>query len=431
MFIDMAFYSMIAAALQRKVWMQNTEFPLFCNMYIFLVGPAGTGKGLTLKPVTDIIKFHKLFDKKSREIQSEIDKLGTVTKENEKRLMILKQYQDDLEKEKNKKGEKYGEPLLIPITADATTYEKLTYNHSRAVSMIKTPEPCAFAPNTVYIHSSLTAILPEISSLFQKNSEKIVEYLLAAFDCAEDYTYETIKRGTDRIRRGYLNILGGTTVSFLQESFREKLLRDGFSSRSIFVYEAKSRFEKWEIDPYTEEQLQAKQRVIDHIYILAGLFGQIEFEPNAALYLKNQIEIIWQKERLNPSPILDDYYARKDIHVKKLAAAIHFSKTPVDMYITEQDAREAVALLEKLEINMDKALSFEGKNTLSSVQKNIVKYLFKVREARLGEIWVSFEKDVTLEQLKTMLSELEEMRIIASFTREGETITIYKSIKEL
>lgn len=429
-FIDMSFYSMIAGALQRKCWMQNTKFPLFCNMYIFLVGPAGTGKGLTLTQVNNFVRFHKLFDKKEKDLREAIAKEVSSNDKNEKKMAILAEVQAQLKADKESKGDKVEEPLLIPVTADATTYEKLTSTHSRAKSTIKV-EPCAFAPNGVYIHSSLTAILPEISSLFQKNAEKLVEYLLAAFDCAESYSYETIKRGVDRVRCGYLNMLGGTTVSFLQESFREKLLRDGFSSRSIFVYEAKSRFEKWEIDPPTEAQLQAEKRILDHIYELANLFGEISFEPNAVLYLKNQIEIIWPNERLNPSPALDDYYARKDIHVKKLAAAIHFSKTPIDMWITEEDAREAVALLERLEKNMHKALDFEGKNPLSLVQKQIIKYLFRVKDATYGEIYFQFEKDISNEQLKNLLMEMQEMGFVKPYTREGETKQRYKPIKEV
>lgn len=59
-FITMSFYSMIASALQRRVYLGSDERPLFPNMYIILIADPGVGKGVALDPVVTALRTHKL-----------------------------------------------------------------------------------------------------------------------------------------------------------------------------------------------------------------------------------------------------------------------------------------------------------------------------------------------------------------------------------
>ena len=55
-----AWISLIASALQRRVWLDAETSPIFANNYIFLVSPPGIGKSLIIDKAQELLKFwHK------------------------------------------------------------------------------------------------------------------------------------------------------------------------------------------------------------------------------------------------------------------------------------------------------------------------------------------------------------------------------------
>src|SRR5579864_3128365 len=78
-FIDWGFYSMIASCLQRRVWCFSDEDKCYPNMYITLVGPPGTGKGLVTKRIVELLRYYKLEDviKQNGHFKSEAEKAAS------------------------------------------------------------------------------------------------------------------------------------------------------------------------------------------------------------------------------------------------------------------------------------------------------------------------------------------------------------------
>src|SRR5437899_153738 len=95
-YIDFSFYNMIAAALQRRVWTGPKHSPLFANHYTILVGEPGVGKGLPIKEVTKIIKYHKLQDPRAKK-NEQIKENDSSQKANE--ILQKECYRDAQEKE--------------------------------------------------------------------------------------------------------------------------------------------------------------------------------------------------------------------------------------------------------------------------------------------------------------------------------------------
>ena len=62
LFIDWGFYSLISAALQRRVWLYPASMAIYPNIFTLLVGPPAAGKSRVLSQVTDIIKSEKLME---------------------------------------------------------------------------------------------------------------------------------------------------------------------------------------------------------------------------------------------------------------------------------------------------------------------------------------------------------------------------------
>lgn len=387
-FIDMGFYGMIGAALQRRVYIGSDERQLFGNQFIILVSDPGIGKGLVLKPVAEFLKTLKL--RKLKVEKPDVPKLDADTVQ-----ALMNELQeangvklDTLDKFKNKRAD-LEEPLLIPVAADATTFESLIEDHEKALRTINTNCVSKLVKNGMYSHSSLCFALEEVSSLFRKHTEDVVNYLIRSFDCG-DYVYKTKNKGKFRVINPCLNFLGGTQPNFIRDVFSDKLLNEGFASRCIFVYEEENRFYRFDLNSISAEQEAAKQQIISHIEQLTKLFGPVRYSPEAYVFMKHYIEdtLGRQRQRINPSPKLLHYYSRKNIHVQKLAMAIHFADNTT-MEIDIASCQQAIEILDKLELKMHHALNLGGRSPIGAIAVSIVKHLTIKGPSTLTDIWMA------------------------------------------
>lgn len=402
-FITMSFYSMISSALQRRVYLGSDERPLFANMYTILIADPGVGKGVALDPVVQALRTHKLQKMK-------IDVKAQMTTEQQAAALaaLLAEAENTNGKEPNgsfKKLTNMEEPLLFPLAASAITYEALVKVHAQSLRSIFPirDKHSRLLKSGLYTHSSLSFVLEEISSLFRKHTEDVANYLITSFDC-KDYKYQTIGRGTDRVINPCLNLLAGTTPSFMKEKFSENLLNDGFASRVVFVFEEKNRHYMFDMASVTDDQVAAKDRVIKHLEVLGTLFGKVSYTPEAHAFMKHYVEIVLgeRRERVNKDPKLLYYYSRKNIHIQKLIMAMHFAET-TEMEIPLETCERAIRLLDGIELTMHRALNTQARNPLDSVRQKVFKAL-EQKPMTKPEIWAMFFADIqTPQELETVV----------------------------
>jgi hypothetical protein len=109
---------------------------------------------------------------------------------------------------------------------------------------------------------------------------------------------------------------------------------------------------------------------------------------------------------------MKSYYARKNIHVQKLAMLLHFSEVEFDkpedcnMTISLECCDKALQILNEAEKLMHLAISFDGKNPLSKLSKDIVKYLKENGATSLNDLLVQFWEDAKKEETEEALSML-------------------------
>lgn len=395
-FITMSYYSMISTALQRRVYLGSDDRPLFANQFVILIGPPGVGKGEAMKPVLAAVKHHKLV--KMRIVPEE-----QKTSEDQAAALaaLLAEMERANDKEPNgafKKLSNMKDPLMFPVASNCTTYEALVKTHAQSLrSIFPTGDKNSrLLKSGLYTHSSLAFILEEISSLFRKHSEDTIQYLITAFDC-NDYENTTIGRGTDKVLSPCLNFLGGTTPAFVRDSFSTRLLSDGFASRVLFIFEERNRFYREDVSTISDEQRAAHQQVIDHLGKLGTLFGLVTFSPEAKAFIKHYIEVVIgeNQQRTNNDPKLLSYYSRKNIHIKKLIMAMHFSET-MDMVIQLPTCLKAVELLDSLERKMHMALDMAARNPMQPVAARVQKALENGPMTK-PEIWAMFFAEISTE----------------------------------
>jgi len=285
-FIDWSYYSMIATALQRKVFIGDMDAdPLFPNLYVILTADSGIGKGISIHPVNTMLRLHKREGKDNLNIMAD-------TPSNQYDVNIMK-------------GEV---PLLIPMGSDAITYEALVSCMSKTVSCLypKSESGCA---KKMYMHSSIGFVLQEMSSLFRQKTEDLVNFLVVAYDC-KDYRYETKHLGKDFIKNCCLNLLAGTTPAFIKRIFNDDLIAEGFASRAIFVCALCPREYNAFPVKHSEEQKVAHAEVAEHIKILGRLFGKVSYPTEVYDYVQQWWRTEAQVKKNQAPHQLRHYYAR-------------------------------------------------------------------------------------------------------------------------
>lgn len=369
-FLDFSFYFMIGAALQRRVWIGNSNNPntpgqLYPNPYIILVGPPSTGKGRAIIPTDSMLKNLRI------DLNS-----GKIVDANPEEESI--------------------ENYAFPCGPQNITYEQLVSRMAK--SILRTNNQKANREQgepAVYSHSSMFLCLEELSTLMQHDSQKVCQFLLQAYDCT-DYRRETKTQGVSQIKKPSLSILAGTTPGYLEELFSEKLLDDGFASRFWFIYEMSPRFARWKSSLLTEDQIQAKVDLTEHLRKLWYVYGRVEFTEEADDYMSHWwSEELLGEQRINKSFKLNYYYGRKDNHVKKLATILNFSEQTDNFVVGIDGVVKACNILAEAEKRMHYALDYGGRNPIAHVAKKIEQYFLWIKKPLTGqELLEAFHSDL-------------------------------------
>lgn len=331
LFIDFDFYFMVSAALGRRCWLgAGDTFRLFPNLYIICISNPGLGKSLPAAAASSILG--SLVDTKFDKQQNRIV-----------------------------------ETKLLHMGPDAITYEKLILRAAAATDSAK------LADGRIYNHASTTFCLgDELGMLFSENTKKVVSFLMQSYDC-RNFEGDTIKHGIKIIKNICINFLGCTTPGIIADLIKTRVFDDGFTGRAIFLYSDKKRKHPATISTSVEQELE-KDQIKKHLRKLAKLSpGEIKYTPEAQKWIDDWHEKK-EDQKLNESPKLLDYYARKRIQLIKLAIAHAFS----DQITSTIDVHNLVAaekLLLAAEPDMHKALAGSSENPLSKLSESILQFL--------------------------------------------------------
>ena len=364
-YIDLGYYWMINAALQRRVWYYDGDMALFPNLYLVFVGPPGVGKGLVTKPVNNFLQYHKY------------EKAGKIVRSNV--------------------GQEF--PPLFPYGADSITFEELMSSIAESIRRIPN------ADGKIYSHTSYLFVLEELASLFKHKTSDVVKFLLNAYDC-DGYEYKTKHQGKDLIRKMCLSFFAGTQHDFLKEAIKHGIFGDGFSSRTIFCFENRPRFYAFHIAEFTEEQRQAKEEIIAWLKRLAGVFGPLTYNQEVREWLEDWYLKEHVKKLQNAHARMLPYLERMKVHLLKVAAAIHFSES-LTYEVPLECFQKALALLNSIEAPMTAGLTMTGRNELHTIQRRVLNFIEGHQIVTLKEVILQFGADLELDEIYSTLDLLK------------------------
>ena len=290
--------SIIAAALQRKVYMRFHMKRMYPNLFVVLVGPSGRSrKGTALDFGIDII----------REIPD------------------------------------------IRLCSQAITQQQLVNDLKNAASTFVDP-----TSKKQEFHCSMSIFSGELSVFLGSGNVDFLAWLTDLYDSHSEWEYRTKNKGKDKIRGVCLNFIGGTAPDWLSGMLPRAAIGGGFTSRIIFIVE--NDMGKIVPDPYpTKEQERLRQKLVHDLKLINLLAGEMKFEEVA---FERYTE--WYVHQVKNPPIKGSafagYCARRATHARKLSMILSAARSN-EMLVRIDDFLRAVKILEAAEMTMTNAFS--------------------------------------------------------------------------
>lgn len=262
--------------------------------------------------------------------------------------------------------------IKVPTASEAVTKEAL-------INMLKDrshdQKTCA-----------LTALPDEFSDFIRASGPAMFEFLTSVYGCPNYWEYTTLKRGTDAITNAYLNILAGTTPSWIANEFDATFTEQGFASRTLFVYETEPRFRKAKVN-ITPEMRKMYTLLVDDLFHISELQGTFEWEDNSVYdQFANWYENILPAEIQKADYRIKSYLARKPTHLLKLMMILQLAESD-ELILTQDKYQQSKLLLDNLEVSMSSTFSAVGRNQYANDLERIYHEVHASGGMSLQEIW--------------------------------------------
>lgn len=279
----------VAGALERKVWVHTAGDILFPNLYVVLVGPPGIGKTIMLTQV----------ERLWRELP-----------------------------------ELYVAPTSI---TRASLVDSLAEAKRKVVNLAHNPPITEF--------NSLQIVSGELGVLIPSWDNEFMNTLTAIYDGAPyDERRRTAKLHL-KIDKPQLNILAGTTPSYLHGVMPEGAWDQGFISRTLMIYSGEVKL----IDIFADRIRDERDDLISDLKSIFALQGKMVWANEARDLVRD-----WHMRGGDPKPDhskLKHYNARRTAHLIKLCIIACASRSN-DKLINQGDVGAAFTWLEAAEAVM-------------------------------------------------------------------------------
>lgn len=238
---------------------------------------------------------------------------------------------------------------------------------------------------------SMTVISSEFGNLVSATPEGMYDVLTHLFDNPREYEYATRMHGSEKVINPSLNLLGCTTPGWISEN-TGYMIRGGFASRVIFVFEQYARQRRLyytNVDHKKMEDLE--NRLTDDLLRIAELSGDFKHETTE---LMMDMDDWYTKHAESPQiESAEGFHARKHVHAHKVAMLLSLTQRD-DLVITRTHFDTAVALLDEVEKKMTRGLAVVGRNPLSADLYRILDFIGNNGPVTKAKIQMRFWNDI-------------------------------------
>jgi len=357
--------ALVAGALERKVVVRTGMNRTFCNLYVLLVGPSGTGKY--------IVETVRQFWKETREPHT---------------------------------GAK-----AFHVSADSLTKASLVDAIARARQVKINSKG-----ETETYHSLLVAA-EEFKVLLPSYDMEYIGTLERLFNCPPEHIEERrFNVKLVEIAKPQLNILAGVQPSYFATVFPEEVWSTGLARRIVMVYSAERRIR----DPFTEypDPKELRERIQHKLGVITTLWGEVGWTSEAKKYFQE-----WCLAGEPPVPThsrMVPYVTERARFVQKLVGISSVSRkldlSPIDLI----DIERALEWLFEIEAKIpDVYRAMQSKNDWAIVEEL---YHWAVAAAKKSGKPLSGGRIIEFIGERTVAEKVEKVLALAVRTRAIECV---------
>jgi hypothetical protein len=211
--------------------------------------------------------------------------------------------------------------------------------------------------------SPLTCSISELGTFLRPDDMGLISFLTDVWDGKDrPFRHTTSSSGEIKIENAWLNVIGATTPTWLQNNFPASLIGEGIGSRIIFIFADQKRHLTAYPSraPRAKDYFDVEKRLTEDLIQIAALIGPYDLTGEAYIWGEDW----YKKHNVLRNPALASgryagYIARKQTHLHKLAMILAASKRDT-LIIERDDLIEADAILGAAESSMIKVFESMG-----------------------------------------------------------------------
>ena len=314
-------FSILGAAVNRKVYTKIGDIPIYCNLYVLLVGPPGSGKSTSRNFAAT------LFRRACPEIM----------------VGASKQSHGDI------------------IRLMATEKCLIKYKDEKGKDQIAHVLACFINEFKNFISYDIIGMLSFLTDIYDE------PYL---FDAS------TLSRGGEKVPFPSLSILACENPDILTRYIKTSMISDGFGRRVIIVLETENAESKPEVVIPDDVQQLYNFGLVKHLHTIKSIVGEYKHTPESQSFYNEWYVDNRKKMAAATEPVFQGYLRSKHTLLLKIAmlSDVAANATPAFRF-TVPLLTKASAALEVLEANMPKLFVAAGRNELALPQQRIVELI--------------------------------------------------------
>lgn len=295
-----------------------------------------------------------------------------------------------------------------PGLRKTTTMDYLDELYEGAGSIARTPQSgtqeAIMAMLVAQKDASLAIISGDFGFLYKNSEAKLLEFFVKAFDKNRVFDNITISRGHEIIVNPSINLLTGTTPSWIAGNLDQAALSGGFAARVLWIYEEELRRYEIFYSGLDHDALNNLKNMLVHdlVHIEANISGEFSVDQD----LQDCISAWYKNFMKNEAPKMDTkiqgYAQRKHRHALALAMILRVSYSD-ELVLTLDDFNKALTLLKSIEHRLPTVFTGVGKNPYTFSMDEIVSYVKKEGKAPRQKLLSRFRHVAEPEMLLSLL----------------------------
>lgn len=261
-------------------------------------------------------------------------------------------------------------------------------------------------------------VADELATFLNKKSYEagLAPLLIKFWDCAEEFEYRTMGRGSEIARNTCLGMLAGSTIDWLKNAVPEEAVGSGLTSRFLFIYVDRPT-KPIARTSFSPEKERLSQELIKELEGLAKLKGEARLTEDAWDVYEELYIQFFENSPMFEDAKLSGYASRRNVYLLKLALIFACQEHTLD--ILPRHIIGAQAMLQKVEIGFPKVLTL----LTSSERGSSVEFVYE-RIAQMGSQGIYRAHLMRLSSHKMNSRELDD--ILRTLMTTGR---VYKVVK--